>query len=183
MIIAPLLGPTMGVALAATVGNPRMGRNALTTLLTGSLCAILAGVVVGWLVPIDPLVPELRNRTMMSPADVALALACGAAGVLALSRGASLSLVGVMIAVALVPPLAATGMFIGAGQPSIAAGALFLFAVNLVCVNVAGIIMFLVQGLPPKNWRMTFGILLLWIALLVVLAALMAAGVLLGLAG
>ena len=183
MIIAPLLGPTMGVALAATVGNPRMGKNALSTLLTGSLCAILAGVVVGWLVPIDPLVPELRNRTMMSPADVALALACGAAGVLALSRGASLSLVGVMIAVALVPPLAATGMFIGAGQPSIAAGALFLFAVNLVCVNVAGIIMFLVQGLPPKNWRMTFGILLLWIALLVVLAALMAAGVLLGLAG
>ncbi|MXP14200.1 TIGR00341 family protein [Altererythrobacter confluentis] len=183
MIIAPLLGPTMGVALAATLGNPRMGKNALSTLLTGSLCAILAGVVVGWLVPIDPLVPELRNRTMMSPADVALALACGAAGVLALSRGASLSLVGVMIAVALVPPLAATGMFIGAGQPSIAAGALFLFAVNLVCVNVAGIIMFLVQGLPPKNWRMTFGILLLWIALLVVLAALMAAGVLLGLAG
>lgn len=180
MIIAPLLGPTMGLALAATVGNWQLGRRAAMTLLIGCALAVLSGAILGLSVSIDPLVPELRNRTIIQPADIALALACGAAGVLAFSRGASLSLVGVMIAVALVPPLTAAGIYAGAGLPVAAAGALFLFAVNLVCVNVAGIAMFLFQGLPPKSWRMTSGIMLVWVLLLVMLASMMAGRIFLG---
>lgn len=174
MIIAPLLGPTMGMALAATVGNLRLGLRAARTLVVGCLFAVLAGLVLGLLLEIDPLVPELRNRTIVQPADVALALACGAAGVLAFSRGASAALVGVMVAVALVPPLAATGIYIGAGDPAAGGGAFFLFMVNLVCVNVAGIGTFLMQGLPPKNWRMTGSVLALWGFLLVLLLSMMA---------
>lgn len=180
MIIAPLLGPTMGLALAATVGNWQLGRQAAATLAIGSGLAVLSGVVLGLGVTIDPLVPELRNRTLVQPADIALALACGAAGVLAFSRGSSLSLVGVMVAVALVPPLAAAGMYWGAGFPVAGANALFLFAVNLVCVNVAGLVMFLVQGLPPKSWRMTSGVLAVWVILLVVLMSMMAGRIFLG---
>lgn len=183
MIIAPLLGPTMGLALAATVGNVKLGRDAAGTLLVGSAFAVLAGVLVGYFVTIDPLVAELKNRTIVQPADIALALACGAAGVLAFSRGASLTLVGVMIAVALVPPLAATGIFLGVGQPAVAANALFLFAVNLVCVNVAGIVMFLIQGLPPKNWRMTGGILAIWVFILLLLGSMMAGRLIFGFGG
>jgi len=181
MIIAPLLGPTMGIALAATVGNAKLGGKATLTLLVGSLFAILAGIVVGHLVTIDPLVSELKNRTIVQPVDIALALACGAAGVLSFSRGASLTLIGVMIAVALVPPLAATGIFLGIGQPAVAANALFLFAINLVCINVAGIVMFLIQGLPPKSWRMTGGILGLWVFILSLLISMMAGRLVFGL--
>jgi uncharacterized membrane protein len=122
----------------------------------------------------------LRNRTLVQPADIALALACGAAGVLAFSRGASLSLVGVMVAVALVPPLTAAGIYTGAGLFAAGANAMFLFTVNLVCVNVAGIATFLFQGLPPKSWRMTTGIMLGWVLLLGLLIAMMAGRVLLG---
>lgn len=175
MIIAPLLGPTMGAALAATVGDAKLGRQAATTLVIGAILAIASGLAVGLVVSIDPLVPELASRTMVHPADIALALASGAAGVLAFSRGSSLTLVGVMVAVALVPPLAATGIFLGVGQQATAGNAFFLFAVNLVCINVAGIIMLLVQGLPPKQWRMTGGILGAWLIILLVLA-LMTAG-------
>ncbi|MFA7585638.1 MAG: hypothetical protein WCY11_05490 [Novosphingobium sp.] len=39
---------------------------------------------------------------------------------------------------------------------------------------MAGIVMFLMQGLPPKNWRMTSGILALWVAILALLAFMMA---------
>ncbi|WP_340589314.1 TIGR00341 family protein [Erythrobacter alti] len=180
MIIAPLLGPTMGLALAATVGNGQLGLRAAGTLAIGCVFAVLAGVALGLLVQIDPLVPELRNRTIVQPSDVALALACGAAGVLAFTRGASLSLVGVMIAVALVPPLAAIGIYLGAGYTLAASGALFLFAVNLVCVNVAGIAMFLIQGLPPKNWRMTGGILTVWAVILILLTSMMVGRIFLG---
>lgn len=180
MIIAPLLGPTMGLALAATVGNSKLGRQAAATLGIGCLLAVLSGWVLGHMLSIDPLVPELRNRTVVQPADVALALACGAAGVLAFSRGASLALVGVMIAVALVPPLAAAGVYTGAGYYQAGASAMFLFAVNLVCVNVAGISLFLVQGLPPKNWRLTGGILAIWALLLILLTSMMAGRVFFG---
>jgi len=174
MIIAPLLGPTMGIALAATVGNAKLGSKAAGTLFVGSLFAVLGGVLVGSFVTIDPQVAELRNRTIVQPGDIALALACGAAGVLAFSRGASLTLVGVMIAVALVPPLAAAGIFFGVGLTVLAANALFLFAINLVCVNVAGIVMFLVQGLPPKDWRITSGLLMVWLFILLLLGSMMA---------
>lgn len=180
MIIAPLLGPTMGLALAATVGNRKLGIRASWTLGIGCICAIISGWLVGLIVEIDPLIPELRNRTLVQPADVVLALACGAAGVLAFSRGASLSLVGVMIAVALVPPLTAAGIYTGAGFPIAGANALFLFFVNLVCVNVAGIIMFLAQGLPPKSWRMTGGVLAVWGFLLILLTSMMAGRIFLG---
>lgn len=170
MIIAPLLGPTMGVALAATVGDARRGGKAAIALAIGSLLAILAGMVIGSTFSIDLAEPELRSRAIVQPGDIALALASGAAGVLAISRAASLSLVGVMIAVALVPPLAATGIFLGAREWCLAASALFLFASNLVCLNVAGIVMFLIEGLPPKSWRITLGLLAVWTAILVVLA-------------
>lgn len=180
MIIAPLLGPTMGLALAATVGDWKLGKQAGITLALGSALAVLAGMVIGAIVTIDPLTPELRNRTIVQPADIALALACGAAGVLAFSRGASLALVGVMVAVALVPPLTAAGIYTGAGLPEAGASAMFLFTVNLVCVNVAGIATFLFQGLPPKSWRITTGIILVWIGILGLLAAMMAGRILLG---
>lgn len=180
MIIAPLLGPTMGLALAATVGNRKLGKKAAATLAIGCVLAVLAGVVIGMVMTVDPLVPELSSRTRVQPADIALALACGAAGVLAFSRGASLALVGVMIAVALVPPLTAAGIYTGAGFPAAGANAMFLFAANLVCVNVAGIVTFLIQGLPPKSWRMTTGIMLVWVLLLVLLMSMMAGRIFLG---
>ena len=180
MIIAPLLGPTMGLALAATVGNWKLGSQAMITLVIGSALAVLAGIAIGVIVTIDPLTPELRNRTLVQPSDIALALACGGAGVLAFSRGASLSLVGVMVAVALVPPLTAAGIYTGAGYPAAGANALFLFTVNLVCVNVAGILTFLFQGLPPKSWRMTASIILVWLLILTLLMSMMAGTIFLG---
>lgn len=166
MVIAPLLGPTMGVALAATVGNWILGRKALMTLAAGTAAVLLVTTALGHFIAVDASVAELRNRTIVQPADIVLALASGAAGVLAFSRGSSLSLVGVMIAVALVPPLSASGLFLGSHQTQLGIDALLLFATNLVCINVSGITMFLIQGLQPKHWRMTGGILLVWILML-----------------
>lgn len=180
MIIAPLLGPTMGLALAATVGDWKLGKRAIATLTLGCGLAMAAGMVIGAVVAIDPYASELLNRTLVQPADIALALACGAAGVLAFSRGASLALEGVMVAVALVPPLTAAGIYTGAGYLAAGSSAMFLFTINLVCVNVAGIATFLLRGLPPKNWRMTTGIMLLWVSLLGLLVAMMAGRILLG---
>lgn len=172
MIIAPLLGPTMAMAMAATLGDSSLGRRSMLTLTVGIFAALVFTFALGMVIEVDPLVTELRNRTIVQPADIALALACGAAGVLAFSQGASLALVGVMIAVALVPPIAAAGLFFGSGQHVLGFGALFLLATNLVCINVAGIATFLLQGLPPRNWRITSGVFLIWLVILLLFVGL-----------
>lgn len=177
MVIAPLLGPTMGMALGATTGDRHLGFRAARTLAVGCMLALASAFLIGLLIEIHPLSNELRNRAIVHPADIALALACGAAGVLAFSQGASLSLVGVMIAVALVPPLAAAGLFFSNGLVGLGLGALLLFALNLVCVNIAGIMTFLIVGLPPRSWRMTAGIVLLWGAILLLFAAMLVGSV------
>ena len=168
MIIAPLLNPTLAIAMAATVGDLQLGLQAARTLAFGAVVVLACTIALGFFLSFDPTETELHNRTIIHLADIALALASGAAGVLALNKGASSSLVGVMIAVALVPPLSAAGLYLGGGHPVLALRALFLFANNLVCINIAGIAAFLVQGLPPRRWRITAGILGVWIALLLV---------------
>jgi uncharacterized membrane protein len=57
-----------------------------------------------------------------------------------------------MVAVALLPPLVTSGLLLGGGQPALAMGALSLFLMNLICVNLAGVTTFLVQGIRPATW-------------------------------
>lgn len=57
-----------------------------------------------------------------------------------------------MVAVALLPPLVAVGMLAGSGHFLQAMGAFMLFAVNLICVNLAGVVTFIIQGVRPRTW-------------------------------
>jgi len=61
-------------------------------------------------------------------------------------------LVGVMVAVALLPPTATLGLMVGAGQINLAFGAGLLLAVNVVCVNLAAKVVFLFRGVRPRTW-------------------------------
>ena len=182
MVIAPLLGPTLSLALAATVGNGALAWRAGRTLFIGAASVLVFTALLGLAIDFDPRTPELYSRTIVHLGDIALALASGAAGVMALNKGASASLVGVMIAVALVPPLSAAGLYFGQGDVGLALRCLFLFATDLVCINIAGIAAFLLQGLPPKRWRITAGVLGVWIAILLVFIAMITGRIVLGVA-
>jgi uncharacterized membrane protein len=57
-----------------------------------------------------------------------------------------------MVAVALVPPLVVAGLLLGNGQLSLASKALLLTGANVICVNLAGIATFLLQGVRPRTW-------------------------------
>ena len=71
---------------------------------------------------------------------------------LAFTTGVPTTLVGVMVAVALLPPLVTFGLLFGAGFWKDAWGALLLLLTNLVCINLAGVATFLVQGVRPLTW-------------------------------
>jgi len=84
--------------------------------------------------------------------SVVLALASGAAAVISLTTGLASVLVGVMVAVALLPPTATLGIMLGSGQVKLAVGAALLLAVNIVCVNLAAKIVFWIRGVKPRSW-------------------------------
>jgi uncharacterized hydrophobic protein (TIGR00341 family) len=179
MVIAPALGPNVALALATTLGDGELSRRALRAIVAGTSAAFVLSAFMGILFGVNPQIPELVSRTEVNFGDIALALAAGSAAVLSLSSGLVSALIGVMVAVALLPPLVTLGMLVGSGHWDLAFGSLLLFLVNLICVNLAGIVTFLVQGIRPLSWwdtrrakKATRNAIMLWTVLLFLLALL-----------
>ena len=149
MIIAPLLGPNVGLSLATVMGNKKFIVKSIKTNLVGFLIAAAVSVMVGIIFTVNPQNPSIILRTDIERGSFFLALASGLAGSLALTTGLTTALVGVMIAVALMPPLAAFGLLIGSGNFYLAFGALLLFLVNLISINLAATVSFMAQDIKP----------------------------------
>lgn len=152
MVIAPLLGPNIALSFATALGDRDLAWSALKANLTGLGLALLISLVIGFFWPYSLDTPELISRTDVGLDGIVLALASGAAAVLSLASGYSMSLVGVMVAVALLPPTATLGLMLGSGQYQNALGAGLLLAVNVVCVNLSGKLVFLLKGIKPRTW-------------------------------
>ncbi len=152
MVIAPLLGPNMGMALAATLGDSALAKRSLKTISTGIAVALIIAIALGWFAPVDVTNPEIASRIQVSYADLVLAIASGMAGALSFTSGVPGSLIGVMVAVALLPPLMVFGLLVGDGQFQTSVNALLLLMTNVVCVNISGVAMFLYQGVRPNSW-------------------------------
>lgn len=176
MVIAPLLGPNVAMALATTLGDTDLLRRSLKTNLVGVVSALAFAVLLGVLFRVNPDTPAIASRTSVRVGDILLALAAGAAGTLAFTHGISGAVIGVMVAVALVPPLVVGGMLLGAGYVQLAIGALLLTSANVICINLAGVVTFYLQGVRPRSWweaeqakSRTLKAMLLWAILLLVL--------------
>lgn len=152
MVIAPLLGPNVALALAATLGDLDLAKRALRSNIVGVSVALAVSLCVGFLWAIDPSSPQLAARTQVGLSDVVLALAAGSAGALAFTTGLPTAVIGVMVAVALLPPLVVVGLLAGAGFFAESAAAATLLATNVTCVNLAGVATFLVRRVSPRDW-------------------------------
>jgi uncharacterized hydrophobic protein (TIGR00341 family) len=183
MVIAPLLGPNVALALASTLGDLELARRSLIAIGIGMATAAAMSFLLGVFFSVDPSIPEIASRTRAEPGDIVLALAAGTAGSLAFTSGVPAVVVGVMVAVALLPPLVAAGLLAGAGHAAPAAGALTLFLTNVTCVNLAAVATFLAQKVRPRTWweadrarKATRLAVTTWIFMLGLLAALMMFG-------
>jgi uncharacterized hydrophobic protein (TIGR00341 family) len=179
MVLAPLLGPNVAVALATTLADGALARTALKANAAGLAVAFVISLALGFAVPVDPLGAEIVSRTRADLSDVVLALAAGSAGALAFTSGVPATLIGVMVAVALLPPVVTCGLLVGAGHAGEALGALLLLVSNIICVNLAGVVTFLVRGIRPLTWweadrarRATRAAMAIWLGLLAVLVGL-----------
>ena len=176
MVLAPLLVPNVALALASTLGDTPLAVKALKAAATGFILALITGIAIGLIHSVQLDNPAIAARTNLHWTDLILALASGAAGVLAFTSGGQLSLIGVMVAVALMPPLVTAGLLFGSSLPGMGFKALELVVANVICVNLAGIVTFALQGIRPATWwenskagKAKRRSLTIWISLLFVL--------------
>lgn len=168
MIIAPLIGPIIGIAYSMVMGNRRLLRRSSLTLITGVTLTVFTSYLVCYVVGLRTVSPEILARTNPTLLDLGVAIAAGSAGAFAHSRRRIAdALPGVAIAVALVPPLSVVGIGLALGQQSLFLGALLLFATNLTGIVFSGGIIFLFESYG--NLRKAQRGLLLSIAILLCL--------------
>ncbi|MFC7188055.1 TIGR00341 family protein [Halorubrum yunnanense] len=161
MVIAPLIGPAMSAAVGTVVDDEEMFRRGVRMQVIGVVVAIGAATLFAFavrslaLVPpgIDPLaLAEVSERLAPNVLVLVVAIGAGIAGIVSLMTGVSAALVGVMIAVALIPPAAAVGIGIAFQIPRLVIGAGVIVAVNVLSINLSALVMLWYEGYRPQRW-------------------------------
>ncbi len=147
MIVAPLMTPILGTALALVLARKRVMVRSLGRVVGGSLLVVAIGFAFGAMDPIGMVSEtntQVLGRTSPKLIDLIAALATGTVGAFALVRSdVSDTLPGVAIAISLVPPLAVAGLLLEAERYAEAAGALLLFGTNVTAIVATGTVVLL----------------------------------------
>ncbi|WP_394740286.1 TIGR00341 family protein [Natronococcus roseus] len=160
MVIAPLIGPALSASIGTVVNDRDLFFRGLRYQFSGVFGGIVIAAIVAWLFQSMFLVPpgaelteidEVAERIAPELLLLPVALGAGIAGILSLATGFSVAIVGVMIAAALVPPMAAAGIALAWGMPAAALGSTVLVLVNLLGVNLAGLATLWYIGYRPDS--------------------------------
>jgi uncharacterized hydrophobic protein (TIGR00341 family) len=183
MLLAPLMGPILGLSLGAIIKDRRLVLTGIKNEAYGLLIAVVMGVIMGaFLMPYAPILypilpgwptPEMTSRGLVIGVVVGIivAAASGAGVALAVTRGEISSLVGVAIAASLMPPAVNAGMnliyalmgpFYFGGAVDVAmhlgiAGISFtLVLINIIFINIVAMLVFVVKRVAPIKSKSIF---------------------------
>ncbi|MGP1346991.1 MAG: TIGR00341 family protein [Phycisphaerales bacterium] len=151
MILAPLMSPIVAMSMGLLRVNERtLLLESARSFAIGVGVALACSVLLTWLTPLRTQTDEIVARLNPTLLDMGVAVLSGVAGAYAHARaGVTKSLAGVAIAVALVPPLAVSGVGLGWGDRSVFFGAGLLFLTNFAGMILAGAATFLCMGYSP----------------------------------
>lgn len=151
MLVAPILAPVVGLALALALGDSRLAARTAIVLTVSTLGVIAVAALLTISLPFHTLTAQISARTRPTMLDLGIAIFSGLAGaVVTVARGNRLSgaVPGVAVSVALVPPLAVAGYGIGVGWNwSIISGSLLLYGANLAGIVISAMAIFLLVGM------------------------------------
>jgi uncharacterized hydrophobic protein (TIGR00271 family) len=160
MLISPLMTPILGISGAVIMGWPFRAARVAVRLVIGTTVVF----AIGYLIPLlfryprgMRLTEEVLGRTNPEFADLIVALCAGmAAAYMMVRKEALAALPGVAIAVALVPPLCASGILAYLQEYPLAMEAFILYATNLTAIILAAGGVLLAMGFRPKmrDWRL-----------------------------
>lgn len=148
MLLSPLMAPIIAFGLALAIGDLYLGLRAVVNCVVSIALVLLFSAFVTYLLPFQFETSEILARTKPNTLDLGIALFCGIIGAISVARmhvGAiSMTLPGVAIAVALIPPLCTAGYGLGANfKWSIFFGAFLLFLTNFVSIVFSSLVIFL----------------------------------------
>ena len=158
MVVAPLMGPAISASVGTVLDNRELASRGIKLQVGGLLLAIAVGALIGILLKESVLlpagldireIPQIAERTSPNFLSLFLALGSGIAGAISIIRNSGSALVGVAIAIALVPPAATSGLGLAWGLPGVAIAAGVLVLVNLLAVNISALLMLWIAGFRP----------------------------------
>ncbi len=160
MVVAPLMGPAISASVGTVVDERELAARGVRLQVIGLLLAIAVAAVIGTIMKGTLLLPpgldirevgQIAERTTPNFLSLFLALGSGLAGGISIMRGSGSTLVGVAIAVALVPPAATAGLGLAWGLYDVAVEAAVLVLVNLLAINISALILFWISGFRPAE--------------------------------
>ena len=152
MLIAPVLQPLRGLALAGANGNLRLLKRAGMSLIVAIVVAIALSWLLGRLVSLPEYGSEVLARTNPNLLDLGIAVVAGSVAAYAsVKHNLSDAIAGTGIAVALMPPLATVGLTLAQGDWRASAGAMLLFLTNVVGIILAAIVTFKLMGVTRQK--------------------------------
>jgi len=150
MILAPLMAPIISLSMGVLRQDRTLILNSSKTIGWGVLLGYICAIFITWLTPLNIANDEILARVRPNLLDLGIAVASGIAGAYASAKSEiSKTLAGVAIAVALVPPLAVSGIGLGWLDWEIFQGAFLLFLTNLAGMVMAAAMTFLFLGFSP----------------------------------
>lgn len=173
MIIAPLLSPNIALSFSMSIADMELAKKSIKNLFFGIGLVLALSIFLGNILPISPNNPQILSRMNLGAMDIIIALCAGIVGALSTVSGISSVVVGVMIAVALLPPLVAFGLTLGAGYFDESVPILLLFLINIISINLSSSVVFYMYGISPYKWwekekakRLTIFSITIWLILL-----------------
>lgn len=160
MVVAPLMGPALAASVGVVVDDEGLATRGIVLQGTGLVVAVATGAAIGWLLKGTVLlppgfdittVPQIEERITPDVLALFLALGSGVAAVVSLTRNVGSVLVGVAIAVALVPPAATAGLGIAWGNSEVVLTAGTLVLVNILSINLTALLLLWVSGYRPER--------------------------------
>lgn len=160
MVIAPIVSPALTASVGAVRNDRDMFLSSIHMQALGLGVAIVTATVFGWLIKqIDAVPSALAIEQMglialrVSPSILAITvgLAAGAAGAYGLATKGDVTIVGVMIAAALIPTAGAIGIGLAWGRLVVAVGALLLLVLSMISVNLGGAFILWYLGYRPDS--------------------------------
>ncbi|WP_082543336.1 DUF389 domain-containing protein [Sphingomonas sp. Leaf339] len=134
MLLSPLMMPIIGLGFGIATLDFHEVRRAATALILGAVIAVTLSVVLIRLSPVQTITSEIAGRTQPTLFDLLVALLSAIAGGYALIRGRGGTVVGVAIAIALMPPLVVVGFGIATWNWVVFSGSLLLFLTNAITI-------------------------------------------------
>lgn len=179
MLLSPLLGPINAFAVNANLGRIRkLARSQAAVLLLLAAIVILAAIITflaSHIVELPTNTTQIVIRNHATLTDILIALILGLAAGIALFVGFPEILVGVAIAVAIVPPAAVSGIGLALFNTNLFIGALTLTLIYLFGLQLGSTLMLRIRGVLPRKYyqqtearkRSAYSILILAVLLVI----------------